>query len=130
MNSPARQGHPPELQPEEDDADALLASLEDEDDSAYRKQRLDELKTASVAVQTTTTFNTSKNHYITLISDDQTLSFTTEHERAVVHFLHPDFSRCNTMDAHCQMIADKHAEHGHADVAFARVDVKKLSVCG
>ncbi|KIW16632.1 hypothetical protein PV08_03820 [Exophiala spinifera] len=124
MDSPAEQGGPRNSQPEEDDTDALLASLEDEDDSSYRTQRLNELKSASAATQTTTTFNTSKNHYITLTSDDQALSFTTEHERAVVHFLHPDFARCNTMDTHCQIIAEKHAEYGNADVAFARVDVK------
>lgn len=123
MNTTDEKGNPPNSQPEEDDADALLASLEDEDDSAYRNQRLNEFKSASAASRTTTV-NTSENHYITLTSDDQTLSFTTEHERAVVHFLHPDFTRCNTMDTHCQIIADKHAEYGHGDVAFARVDVK------
>lgn len=112
------------LQREDDDVDALLASLEEEDDSAYRVQRMQELKDAPAATGTTATFDTLKKDYITLTSDDETLNFTTEHDRAVVHFFHPDFSRCNTMDDHCQVIADKHAEYGNADVSFARVDVK------
>ncbi|KAK5195640.1 hypothetical protein LTR99_002166 [Exophiala xenobiotica] len=112
------------LQQEDDDADALLASLEEEDDSAYRAQRMQELRDAPAGTGTTATLDTLKNDYITLTSDDETLNFTTEHERAVVHFFHPDFSRCNTMDDHCRVIADKHAEYGNADVSFARVDVK------
>ncbi|KIW75997.1 hypothetical protein Z517_10742 [Fonsecaea pedrosoi CBS 271.37] len=109
---------------EDEDADAILASLEEEDSAAYRAQRLEELKKAAGASAGTTAFTTVKKAYITLKSDDEALAFTTEHERAVLHFFHPEFSRCNTMDSHCELIADKHAEYGGADVSFARIDVK------
>ncbi|OAP61169.1 hypothetical protein AYL99_03370 [Fonsecaea erecta] len=109
---------------EDEDADAILASLEEEDSAAYRAQRLAELKTAAGGSAGTTALATVKNAYITLKSDDEALTFTTEHERAVLHFFHPDFARCNTMDSHCELIAERHAEYGSADVSFGRIDVK------
>lgn len=115
----------PELQQkEDDDADALLASLEEEEDSAYRAQRIEELSNTAASSRAKPTFESVKKAYVTLKSDDEALSFTTEHERAVVHFFHPDFARCSTMDTHCEHIAEKHAENGNADVSFARIDVK------
>ncbi|OQV05827.1 hypothetical protein CLAIMM_10495 [Cladophialophora immunda] len=109
---------------EDEDADAILASLEEEDSEAYQTQRLEELKNAAGVSAGTTTFATIKKAYITLKSDEEALTFTTEHERAVLHFFHPDFARCNTMDTHCELIAEKQAEYGSADVSFARIDVK------
>ncbi|EXJ72298.1 uncharacterized protein A1O5_04802 [Cladophialophora psammophila CBS 110553] len=109
---------------EDEDADAILASLEEEDSATYRAQRLQELKNAAGVSAATTTFATIKKVYITLKSDDEALTFTTEHERAVLHFFHPDFARCSTMDTHCELIAEKHAEYSSADVSFARIDVK------
>ena len=121
----------PRLNAEEEDPDAILASFEEEDDSTYRAQRLQELKNTGPA----TTSNTVKQTYTTLKSDDEALSFTTEHERAVLHFFHPDFARCSTMDIHCEAIAEKHNEYDDGDVAFARINVnhapfvvEKLSV--
>jgi thioredoxin-like negative regulator of GroEL len=110
--------------PEEDgDADALLASLEEEDDSKYRAQRLQELK-AEASTSGQSAGAKSSASYLTLKDDDETLRFTTEYERTVVHFFHPDFARCATMDQHCQEVASKHNELGNADLAFGRVDVK------
>ncbi|OCT50651.1 putative NTP binding protein [Cladophialophora carrionii] len=109
----------PRSNAEDQDADAILASLEEEDDTSYRAQRMQEYNSAA----TTTVFNTAKQAYVTLKSDDEALSFTTEHERAVVHFFHPDFARCSTMDSHCEIIALKHAEYADGDVAFARINV-------
>lgn len=108
----------------DDDLDAVLAELENEDDSGYRAQRLEELKDAGSGINPTATLESTKAAYTTLRGDDETLGFTTENERALVHFFHPDFARCNIMDSHCQQIAEKHAEQQDADVAFARVDVK------
>ncbi len=110
----------------DEDADALLASLEEEDDTAYRTQRMQELKSAAATAlsKTTATNDAIEKAYATLKGDDDALAFTTEHERAVLHFFHPEFARCNTMDSHCQRIAEKHAEYGNGDVAFARIDVK------
>ena len=108
------------LEAEDEDADTILATLEEEDDSSYRAQRTQELR---VATATATTSNTVKKAYVTLTGDDETLSVTTEHERAVVHFFHPDFARCSTMDDHCELIAESHAEYADGDVAFARINV-------
>ncbi|RMZ81476.1 hypothetical protein DV738_g2218, partial [Chaetothyriales sp. CBS 135597] len=105
------------------DADALLASLEEEDDSAYREQRLQQLNAEAQHTQRST-LTSQKSAYVTLKSDDDALRFTTEHERAVVHFFHPEFARCSTMDGHCEHIATRYAEHGSGDVAFGRIDVK------
>jgi thiol-disulfide isomerase/thioredoxin len=104
-----------------EDSDDILASLEDEDDSTYRTQRLRELKAAATATATTTV----KKSYVTLTGDDETLAFTTEHARAVVHFYHPDFARCNTMDSHLDLVAEKHAEDATGDVAFGKVNVNQ-----
>ncbi|EXJ83828.1 hypothetical protein A1O1_07455 [Capronia coronata CBS 617.96] len=114
-----------EVPGDEEDVDAVLASLEEEEHSTYRAQRLQELNDSAARSKPTTTLDASKKTYITLNGDDEALSFTTENERAVLHFYHPDFARCLTMDRHCEQIAEKHAENAEADVSFARVDVKK-----
>ena len=106
------------------DTDALLASLEEEDDTCYREQRLQEMKAEAASMQPRGTMGQGIT-YTTLKNDDEALHFTTEHEQAVLHFFHPDFARCSTMDQHCQHIASKHSEYGNADVAFGRIDVKE-----
>lgn len=105
------------------DADAIIDALEREDETEYRAQRLQELKAEATASKPNAVARPNAS-YVTLKDDDETLSFTTEHERAVVHFFHPEFARCSTMDQHCQEIASKHSEFGNADVAFGRIDVK------
>jgi hypothetical protein len=105
------------------DADTLLASLEEEDDTSYRAQRLQELQSEHEAFRPRGTMG-QDTPWTTLKDDDEALRFTTEHERSVVHFFHPDFARCAIMDQHCQHISTKHTEYGNADVAFGRIDVK------
>jgi hypothetical protein len=119
----AMTAEPTPPQAEDVDDDAILASLEEEDDSEYRAQRLQELKAEATVTRPTAAAKQSTS-YVTLKDDDEALRFTTEYERAVVHFFHPDFARCSTMDQHCQEIASKHFEIGNADVAFGRIDVK------
>jgi len=107
-----------------DDAEDLLAELEAEDDSAYRARRAQELSNELGQSKRTDIYKTIQDTYLTLSGDDETLRFTTEHERAVVHFFHPDFARCSTMDTHLGEICSKHASYSNGDVAFGRVDVK------
>ena len=73
---------------DEQDADALLASLEEEDDMSYREQRLQELRAEAEATQPRTTRG-QDIAYITLTNDDEALRFTTEHERGRSSFLSP-----------------------------------------
>jgi len=118
---------------EEDDTDAILAELEAEADdttTAEYQQRLSELQATAQNPSTSGSSRlpattTRQDFYVTLKSDDETLRFTTEHERAVVHFRHPDFARCATMDTHLDRIAQRHSlgEAGGEEVAFGTIDV-------
>lgn len=114
-------------QTNEEDDDAILAELEEEDDSSYRAQRFKEIEGDLASLKPANTLAAQEAIYSTLKNDDEVLRFTTEHERALVHFFHTDFTRCNTMDSHCEQIARKHSEYGDADVAFGRVNVKEAS---
>lgn len=117
-----------------DTDEALFAALEneDEDDSTYRAQRIQQLNAEFASHKTnrdptTTTSTTSgasaslvhDNAYPTLTSDQAVLDFTTETSRCIVHFAHPDFGRCAVMDEHLEKLAGRHYE-----VRFARVDVR------
>ncbi|KAJ9650236.1 hypothetical protein H2198_010448 [Neophaeococcomyces mojaviensis] len=118
---------------DDDETDAILAELEAEADdtsSATYQQRIQELQAnasnpASSGVSRIPATTTRQDLYVTLKSDDDTLRFTTEHERAVVHFRHPDFARCATMDTHLLRIAQRHSlgEASGDEVAFGTVDV-------
>lgn len=118
---------PPEQPPASSsvDDDALFASLENEDDSAYRSQRIEQLNAdlASAKAQqpsTATVYHTSENNlYPTLTTDQSVLETTTQAHRCVLHFAHPDFTRCAVMDEHLRQLASRHYE-----VRFARVDVR------
>ncbi|KAL1886378.1 hypothetical protein Plec18167_000308 [Paecilomyces lecythidis] len=111
------------------DEDAIFEDLENEDDSAYRSRRIEqlsaELKSAQDAVrsiQRDAASNITTVHdalYPTLPNDQVLLDFTTQNQRCVVHFAHPDFAKCGVMDEHLRLLASRHYE-----VRFARVDVR------
>ncbi|KAL1972118.1 hypothetical protein VTN31DRAFT_7337 [Thermomyces dupontii] len=113
------------------DTDAILEALENEDDSAYRAQRIqqlhDELRNTKAALSnssnpTNPEFSSVEPlTYPTLRTDQAVLDLTTTAERVVVHFAHPDFARCATMDTHLRKLAGR-----HYDVRFARVDVRDI----
>ncbi|CRG88555.1 hypothetical protein PISL3812_05586 [Talaromyces islandicus] len=116
--------------PDDIDEDALFDALENEDDSAYRAQRLEQLhgelasaKEAharnAASTTTTTTTSSADAFYPTLPNDQAVLDLTTNNERCIVHFSHPDFARCALMDEHLRSLAPRHYE-----VRFARVDVR------
>lgn len=114
--------------PSDSDDEALFASLEEEDDTSYRTQRIQQLN-AELASQKTnrdisnTGAGASLVHrssiYTPLDNDQSVLDFTTETSRCVVHFGHAEFSRCGVMDARLEELAGAHHE-----VRFARVDVR------
>jgi hypothetical protein len=113
------------------DEDALFDELEREDDSAYRAHRLEQLHkevvSAKEALKQQSTHNDSNSHntttidafYPTLTDDRAVLDLTTNTDRCIVHFSHPDFGRCAVMDEHLRLLAPRHHE-----VRFARVDVR------
>lgn len=113
-----------------DDDEALFVALENEDDSSYRSNRIEQLNAefASAKNGPARPSNASNaggptivnnDAYPTLDSDRAVLDFTTNTHRCVVHFAHPDFVRCGVMDEHIRTLAARHYE-----VRFARVDVR------
>ena len=109
----------------ESDDEALFAALENEDDTSYRTQRIQQLN-AELASQKTnrsanagTSLFSRDSTYPTLSHDEAVLDFTTQTSRCIVHFAHDDFARCGVMDARLEELAGRHYE-----VRFARVDVR------
>ncbi|KAL6235448.1 hypothetical protein BDW75DRAFT_209498 [Aspergillus navahoensis] len=119
---------PPPVQHETDehdlsDDDALLKALEEEDDTGYRAHRLEQLSAEFATAQKSNSQRTTlveDSLYPTLKSDQALLDYTTQTQRCVIHFAHPDFARCATMDDHIRALAAR-----HQDVRFARVDVRE-----
>lgn len=112
----------------EEDEDALFASLEAEDHSAFRAARAQQLSEELAKHRPTTTHIPPANLYRTLHSDDEVLRFTTDTEKVVLHFSHGEFNRCATMDKHLNRLAEARVKFSASgddeDVRFARVDVK------
>ena len=107
------------------DPDALFAELEAEDHSAFRAARAQQLASELSKLRPNyTTAQTAAEAYPTLRSDDEVLRFTTNTEKCLLHFLHPDFARCAVMDAHLQKLAQRHSQYDDGQVKIARVNVK------
>jgi hypothetical protein len=91
--------------PESDeDEDALIAALEDDDDvslAALREQRLQQLH---AEVARANLMRSSDYGTFTEIKDEKTLmDITTQAKLCVVHFFKPDFGRCGVMDGHLEV---------------------------
>ena len=120
---------------DDDDDDALFKSLENEDDSTYRTQRIEQLNAEfarkgyhqsqtshdPLYANSNSNSNNFNSTYPTLPDDKILLEFTTETHRCVIHFAHPDFARCRVMDEHLRELAVR-----HDDVRCARVDVRDV----
>ncbi|KAL4735487.1 thioredoxin-like protein [Aspergillus similis] len=105
------------------DDDALFKALEEEDDDGYRAHRLEQLSAEFATAQKSNSQRTTlveDSLYPTLKSDQALLDYTTQTQRCVIHFAHPEFVRCATMDDHIRALASR-----HQDVRFARVDVRE-----
>lgn len=90
--------------PDSDDEDALIASLEDSPAvDAFREQRIQQLHSefTRAKVQKSAGFGT-----FTEVKEEKALmDMTTEIERVVVHFKKNDFARCGVMDGHLEVSA-------------------------
>ncbi|BCS28856.1 thioredoxin domain-containing protein [Aspergillus puulaauensis] len=105
------------------DDDAVFKALEEEDDTTYRAHRIEQLNTEFATSQKSNNQRTTlieDSLYPSLNSDQSLLDFTTQAQRCVIHFAHPDFARCATMDEHIRALAAR-----HQDARFARVDVRE-----
>lgn len=110
------------------DTDALFAELEAEDDTAFRAARAQQLASELSKLRPNgSTAQTAAEAYITLASDDEVLRFTTNADKCLLHFLHPEFARCAVMDSHLQKLAERHSRYTDGEVMVGRVNVKDAS---
>ncbi|KAF2654760.1 thioredoxin-like protein [Lophiostoma macrostomum CBS 122681] len=94
---------------DDSDEDALIASLEDDDElDAFREQRLQQLHAE---------FNKARqlrasDHgtYSEIKEEKALMDITTSTKLCVVHFFKPDFNRCSIMDSHLESLAPAHYE--------------------
>ncbi|KAJ5364706.1 uncharacterized protein N7496_010419 [Penicillium cataractarum] len=122
--------------PTDSDDEALFAALENEEDPSYRDTRIQQLNaefasgknnrstdapssTSTVPPTSTSATLTHNDSYPTLTTDQSVLDHTTSSTRSLIHFYHPDFTRCSIMDRALSQLAPHHHE-----VRFARVDVR------
>ena len=107
------------------DPDALFAELEAEDDTAFRAARAQQLASELSKLRPNNpTAPSAAEAYITLRSDEEVLRFTTDTEKCLLHFLHPEFARCAVMDSHLQKLAERHSQYNDGEVKIGRVNVK------
>lgn len=91
-------------QDSDEDEDALIAALEDDEDpslAALREQRLQQLhaEVARAKVMRSSEYGT----YIEVKDEKAVLDITTQAKLCVVHFFKPDFGKCGIMDGHLEV---------------------------
>ncbi|KAK4539793.1 hypothetical protein LTR36_010327 [Oleoguttula mirabilis] len=94
-----------------DDEDALIAQLEDDDDtagpfSALREKRLEQLHAEMTRAKAMRT--TQHGTYTEIKDEKQLMDITTSTKLCVVHFMKTDFGRCRYMDEKLRVLAEKH----------------------
>ena len=107
--------------PDSDDDDALIAELEEEEDtsafSALREKRLEQLHAEMTRAKILK--ETQHGTYAEIKDEKQLMDITTSTKLCVVHFMKPDFSRCRIMDEKLRVLAEK-----HFDTRFVSVNVE------
>lgn len=85
---------------DEEDGDALLATLEEDDPAfaAFRERRLHQLHAEVSRVKQQR--NEGYGTYVEVREEKALMDMTTATPRVVVHFFKPDFGRCGIMDTH------------------------------
>lgn len=104
---------------EEDDEDALIAELEEEDDGAFsalRERRLEQLHAEMSRAKLMK--ETSHGTYMEIKDEKQLMDITTSTKLCTVHFMKPDFNRCRIMDEKLAVLAEK-----HFDTRFVSINV-------
>lgn len=103
-----------------DDEDALIAELEDDQDTAFsalREKRLEQLHAEVNRAKLMQ--ESSYGTYREIKDEKEVLDLTTSCKLAVVHFMKPDFNRCRIMDEKLRPLAEK-----HFDTRFVSVNVE------
>ena len=106
--------------PPSDDEDELLSALDNDPTipQAYRAARLQELSTEISHLKALR----SESHatVTTLTSEAPLMEAVTSSPLALIHFFHPDFTTCKTMDTYLEKLAGLHYE-----VRFLRIDARE-----
>lgn len=103
-----------------DDEDALIAELEDEEDTAFsalREKRLEQLHAEVTRAKLMR--ETSHGTYTEILDEKVLMDITTSTKFVVVHFMKPDFNRCRIMDEKLRVLAEK-----HFDTRFVSINVE------
>ena len=112
---------------EDQDQDAVLAELENEDGGEEEAERVRRWEQLHAQAQNHQRVARTVGHepVTTLRGDEEVLRFTTEIERVVLHFCHPDFARCGIMDRHLREVAEAQTavDTVGPDLRWARVEV-------
>ncbi|TIA70571.1 hypothetical protein E3P89_02930 [Wallemia ichthyophaga] len=95
----------------------LLEGLEDDD---YREQRIREIQSDITRRQINAEF-VSRGGYREYTSEKEVMDVGLKEAKAVVHFFHPRFKRCEIMDTHLELIA-----HQHLGTKFLKVHVENV----
>jgi thiol-disulfide isomerase/thioredoxin len=108
---------------DDDDEDALIAELEEDDDVAFtalRERRLEQLH--SEISRAKTMKETSHGTYSEIKDEKELMGITTSTKLCVVHFMKPDFNRCRIMDEKLRGLTSK-----HFDTRFVSINVENAS---
>ena len=108
---------------DDDDEDALIAELEEDDDVAFtalRERRLEQLH--SEISRSKTMKETSHGTYSEIKDEKELMDITTSTKLCVVHFMKPDFNRCRIMDEKLRGLTSK-----HFDTRFVSINVENAS---
>ncbi|XP_071831225.1 phosducin-like protein 3 isoform X1 [Apostichopus japonicus] len=107
----------------------LLAELENGDIPPHiREARLDQLK--QEAQQFEQRSEKGYGTYSEIEKEPEVFDITRSEEKVVIHFFHPDFRRCNIIDKHLKVLAEKHFNAKFAKMNVEKCDflVKKLKI--
>ncbi|KAH9452344.1 hypothetical protein MJO28_008782 [Puccinia striiformis f. sp. tritici] len=102
------------------DDDDLLAQLDDNFElSGLRERRLEELRKEVSKSQEMSEDNHGR--YVEVKQEKKLIQITAKAKTSVVHFFHPDFERCKTMDKKLEELSFKYFA-----TRFLRVDVANV----
>jgi len=111
------------------DEDQIIDEIDDDPIlKGLREQRLDELK--HQMLETERLKQMKHGVYTEISTEKEFLKLTTESNKVIIHFFHKDFRRCDILDKHFKIIANRHFETKIAkvNVETAPFFVEKLGV--
>ncbi|KAI3639221.1 hypothetical protein MIR68_002751 [Amoeboaphelidium protococcarum] len=92
---------------QESDLDQIFEELENEElDANIREARFEQLRKEQALRQEYSQREHGK--YLEVQSEKEVFEITTQTKRCIVHFYHQDFPRCQIMDRHLQVLAERH----------------------